>query len=166
MKINVAQLRKAIGARQSFNFHSPAEKLASGDGNFWLHGLLEVSGDVINTGRFLAVTGIIGGTARLTCNRCLTDFTQDISVPFSETFREEGDDADPDALSFYGDEIDIAESVREALVIAEPLKALCREDCLGICPVCGVNRNENPCACDTAVLDPRLAALGKLLPRK
>lgn len=166
MKINIAQLRKAIGARQSFTFHSPAESIAGGEKDFWLHGPLSVSGEVVNNGRLLAVSGTIGGTARLNCNRCLTDFTLAISVPFSEHYREDGDAADPDALGFQGDEIDITEPVREALIIAEPLKALCREDCQGICPVCGANRNENPCACDTAVLDPRLAALEKLLPKK
>jgi uncharacterized protein len=166
MKINVAQLRKAIGARQSFTFHSPAEKLAGGDENFWLHGRLEVNGEAVNNGRHMSVSGIISGTARLTCTRCLEGFTLGVSVPFSETYREKGDDTDPDALSFDGDEIDISEPVREALVIAEPLKALCREDCLGICAVCGANRNDTPCACDTAVLDPRFAALEKLLPKK
>jgi len=166
MKINVAQLRKAIGARQSFTFHSPAEKLAGGDENFWLHGRLEISGEADYNGRYISVSGIICGTARLTCTRCLESFPLDVSVPFRETYREEGDDTDPDALSFNGDEIDIGEPVREALVIAEPLKALCREDCLGICAVCGANRNDTPCACDTAVPDPRFAALEKLLPKQ
>lgn len=166
MKINIAQLRQAIGARQSFTFHSLAEKIAGDEKNFWLHGPVEISGEAVNNGRFIAIAGTIVATARLTCTRCLADFTMPVSVPFGETYREGENGADADALSFNGDELDLAEPVREALIMAEPLKALCREDCQGLCPVCGVNRNETPCACDTAVLDPRLAALAKLLPKK
>jgi uncharacterized protein len=166
MKINIAQLRQAIGARQSFTFHSRAEKIAGDEKNFWLHGPIEISGEAVNNGRFIAVTGAIDATARLVCTRCLADFTSQVSVPFSETYREGGDSDDQDATIFQGDELDLAEPVREALVMAEPLKALCREDCQGLCPVCGVNRNETPCACSAAVIDPRLAALAKLLPEK
>lgn len=166
MKINIAQLRQAIGARQSFTFHSRADIIAGDEKNFWLHGPVEISGEAVNNGRFIVVAGTIAATARLTCTRCLADFTRPVAVPFSETFSDEGDSPPEDAIAFSGDELDLVEPVREALVMAEPLKALCREDCQGLCPVCGTNRNENPCACDTAVLDPRLAALAKLLPQK
>ena len=107
----------------------------------------------------------ISGVASLACTRCLEDFSRQVTIPFGETYREDGVD-DPDALSYHGDEIDIAEPVREALIMAEPLKPLCREDCQGLCPRCGVNRNETPCACGSDDIDPRLAALAKLLPPK
>jgi uncharacterized protein len=163
MKINIAQLRQAIGARQSFTFQSPVEKIAGDEKDFWLHGRIEISGEAVNTGRLLAVTGTISGIARLVCTRCLESFTRPVTVPFAETYSEDGE-ADNDAIAFQGDEIDIAEPVREALIMAEPLKALCREDCQGLCPRCGVNRNETPCACGSDDIDPRLAALAKLLP--
>lgn len=167
MKINIAQLRQAIGASQSFSFHSPVEDLAGEAGELWLHGRIEVTGEAVNTGRLLAISGVIKGVAGLNCNRCLADFTRQVAVPFSETFREEGSAAtDPDALVYHGDEIDIAEIVREALIVAEPLKALCGEECRGLCPTCGANRNETPCTCVTTSIDPRLAALEKLLPKK
>ncbi len=164
MKINIAQLRQAIGARQSFTFHSPVEKVAGDEKNFWLHGDIEVSGEVVNNGRLLAVTGTIGGVASLVCTRCLEGFIRPVTIPFGQTYREDDGQADPDAIDFHGDEIDLAEPVREALIMAEPLKALCREDCRGLCPRCGVNRNETPCACGSDDIDPRLAALAKLLP--
>ncbi len=167
MKINIAQLRQAIGASQSFSFHTPVEDLAGETGELWLKGRIEVTGEAVNTGRLLAISGVIKGVAGQTCHRCLADFTSEAVITFSENFREEGSAAtDPDALVYHGDEIDLAEIVREALIVAEPLKALCGEDCRGLCPTCGVNRNETPCTCVTTSIDPRLAALEKLLPKK
>ena len=53
--------------------------------------------------------------------------------------------------------------VRDTLLVAEPLRELCKSDCKGLCPVCGQNLNEGQCDCDTFVPDPRLAALESLL---
>lgn len=58
--------------------------------------------------------------------------------------------------------IDIGPLVREVLELALPMKPICREDCLGLCPVCGRPLSEGECDCDTAVTDPRLAAFAAL----
>ena len=63
-------------------------------------------------------------------------------------------------LAEYRDEkIDLGEVVREQLYLALPMKPLCREDCKGLCPVCGVNRNRETCTCQQEWVDPRMAAL-------
>jgi uncharacterized protein len=43
--------------------------------------------------------------------------------------------------------VDLAVFIRAAVILELPLILLCREDCAGLCPVCGVNLNENPCSC-------------------
>ena len=167
MKINIAHIRQAIGARQSFSFRCPVEEITGADPGLWLHGPVEVEGEVVNNGRLLLVSGTVRVASRQTCHRCLADFGRAENIAFTENFQEsDSADADPEVSTFTGDELDIGEVVREALVMAEPLKALCREDCLGICQQCGVNRNLEPCSCQTASIDPRLAALEKLLERK
>jgi uncharacterized protein len=66
-------------------------------------------------------------------------------------------------VSFYHDDvIDLADVIREQLYLALPMKPLCREDCLGLCPVCGQNRNTTPCTCKTEWVDPRMDALRNL----
>ena len=55
--------------------------------------------------------------------------------------------------------VDITEAVREGLLVAEPLQVLCKEECRGLCPVCGVDRNVESGECDTDTVGPRLAAL-------
>jgi uncharacterized protein len=75
--------------------------------------------------------------------------------------------ADDDlGVSFYTDDvIDLRQLVREQCYLALPMKPLCREDCKGLCPVCGINRNREACSCDTAWVDPRFDALRKLKER-
>lgn len=166
MKINVAQIRQAIGERQSFRFLLPVADISATDEHFWLNGNIEVLGEVINNGRFLVVDGKITATARLICTRCLKEFSHLLDIPFSERFSDKAEDLMDDEVNGYsGDEIDIAEAVRETLLLAEPLKAVCSKECLGLCQKCGCDRNINPCSCEQEIIDPRLAALQKLLDR-
>jgi uncharacterized protein len=67
-------------------------------------------------------------------------------------------------VAYYDhDQIDLGEMVREQLFLGVPMRRLCREDCKGLCPECGVNRNNERCDCvPKADVDPRLAELGKL----
>ena len=60
------------------------------------------------------------------------------------------------------DQIDMAPAVREYVLLELPDGPLCRDDCAGICPVCGIDRNEASCDCDTSVRDHRWAALDEL----
>lgn len=166
MKINVAQIIKAIGERQSFSFLVPLSALADGQ-ELWLKGQAEIAGEVINSGRFLRVSGTVKAEAAGVCCRCLGEFTTPVTIAFAEEFQEAGKiTGDTDQSVYSGEEIDIGELVREAIILSEPLKALCSEDCKGLCPKCGVNLNQTTCGCDRFTVDPRLAALEKLLPKK
>ena len=75
----------------------------------------------------------------------------------------EGAEGDVLGLAEYRDEkIDLGEVVREQLYLALPMKPLCREDCKGLCAVCGGNRNREACTCQQEWVDPRMAALKEL----
>ena len=66
-------------------------------------------------------------------------------------------------VSYYRDDvIDLAEVIREQFYLALPMKPLCREECHGLCAVCGRNRNRETCSCETEWVDPRLEPLRKL----
>jgi uncharacterized protein len=107
------------------------------------------------------------------CRRCLTGVA--IPVTFEPTLvfmsRESdlgGDDEEleeDDGLRLYDDnalEIDLGEVVREELILAVPAWPLCRPDCRGLCPVCGVDLNETTCTCTREEVDSRWAALRAL----
>ncbi|MCC6164449.1 MAG: DUF177 domain-containing protein [Acidobacteria bacterium] len=70
---------------------------------------------------------------------------------------------DPSIVSIDEPRIDLAPVAREQCYLAMPMKPLCRPDCQGLCPQCGINRNVGMCTCETQWKDPRLAGLESLL---
>jgi hypothetical protein len=74
---------------------------------------------------------------------------------------------DPDAFELEGDQLDLQPMVRELVLLDTPSTPLCRPDCAGLCPTCGVNHNDTACDCAPPPADPRwagLAGLTDLLP--
>jgi uncharacterized protein len=118
--------------------------------------------------------GRVNARLVLECARCLAHYPLEISeetdfIVCPEALAEEREELDDeDYLYFQGNElkVDIVEPVRQAIVLALPLKPLCREDCRGLCPQCGTNLNEKPCACERQTGDPRWDALKGLFPEK
>ena len=66
-------------------------------------------------------------------------------------------------IGYYsGEGMELEDSLREQILLAVPIKSLCRYDCKGLCVHCGVNRNQQSCDCDQTKPDPRWAPLGDL----
>ncbi len=97
------------------------------------------------------------------CDRCLKE--TDVEVPleeseeidFSKSEQERLADLD-ETVYVHGAELDVEEWISTLLHIHMPMKILCREDCRGICPVCGADLNQGPCGCGEGPVDPRMAA--------
>ena len=129
------------------------------------------------TGTVVVVSGVLEFTARLDCSRCLNEFSQDIAQTLELCYSPGSDAAftkdktvelTPDALTsvqFRGTEIDLWPEIREAVLLALPLKPLCREDCPGLCPECGKDLNLGKCGCSRESTDPRWEKLLKLKQR-
>jgi len=118
-------------------------------------------------GTDLFFRGQFAGAVAGTCARCLEPYPFTVREPFTFVLKpqtrtaEEPELAAEDlSLSFYsGDEVDLAPLVREAMILALPTRPLCKDDCRGLCPQCGANRNLVECACRDQWTDPRLEAL-------
>jgi uncharacterized protein len=78
--------------------------------------------------------------------------------PAADSEGAEVRDEDLDTFAFDGEKIDLEPVFREQFVLAVPFAPLCREDCKGLCPQCGIDRNSGTCSCEKPI-DPRLAAL-------
>jgi len=66
-------------------------------------------------------------------------------------------------VGFYdGPGLELNDILQEQVLLALPLQRVCREDCQGICPICGQNRNETECDCRTQIRDERWSALRNL----
>ena len=166
MKINILQAKITIGSRETFEFVTSTEKIDLDGEGPWIGNEIKVEGELINNGRVLKIKGVIHATAKYQCNYCLEDFMTNMEIPFSDDFQEESTeeiDNEADLAYYNGDEIDIADLVRESMILAEPLKVVCNKSCRGLCPHCGINLNDAECSCENNVIDPRLAVLSKLL---
>jgi len=108
----------------------------------------------------VVVTGTISVPWRAACRRCLAEVSGVVVAEVDELFRGEPDDEEAEPI--VGDQIDLAPVVRQTVLLEMPEAPLCREDCAGICPVCGADRNIDPCDCDTSVRDERWAVLDDL----
>ncbi|MDR6227262.1 YceD family protein [Desmospora profundinema] len=103
---------------------------------------------------------------RFRCSRCLTPFSQGLEMDWFQAFsdeervvREAEEEGEEIRLVQLDRPTDLTPYIREALLLGLPLAPVCRLDCRGLCPVCGVNLNHESCDCDTGRVDPRLAKL-------
>lgn len=115
--------------------------------------------DVTNTGSALLVSGKVAGVGTCACSRCLDDVSFDFEGDIEGFFLLNAEDA----VDFEDDDdapgedefdvlpadhiIDLEPLVRAALIMDAPSMPLCRDDCAGLCPVCGANLNEGACGC-------------------
>lgn len=94
------------------------------------------------------------------CRRCLRPVTGTLRADVLEVFEAEPTEGETQKLA--GVEIDVEPVLREAVLLDLPLAPLCREDCGGLCPECGVLRDEVDCGHTAVEGDPRWAALDSL----
>jgi uncharacterized protein len=66
---------------------------------------------------------------------------------------------------YQGDSLALEDVLREQVLLSLPVRTLCKPDCKGLCPRCGVNRNRQVCSCDAGPSDPRWEALADLRSR-
>ncbi|MFL6025329.1 MAG: YceD family protein [Friedmanniella sp.] len=109
------------------------------------------------------VTGTATVQVRGECVRCLGEVSDELEVDIQELFVYPGSDATEDEASrLEGDLIDLEPLLRDGVVLDLPFQPLCREDCQGLCAVCGANLNLDPEHSHEAPLDPRWEKLRRL----
>lgn len=119
------------------------------------------------------LAGTVKTTIELTCGRCLEAFQAAVHESFDVLYMphtaapgaEETEVADNDlTTAFYREHvIDLGQLIQEQLYLAVPMKPLCRDDCGGLCALCGTNLNTGACDCSVSWVDPRLARLRTLI---
>ncbi len=126
---------------------------------------VHASGTVRNTADVLVMKGSITTRLHGVCDRCATDFTQDVEIPIDVVLVEElanEDSEDEWVFPLEADTADLDDIVRTVFVLNMDSKLLCKPDCQGLCCRCGKNLNDGPCGCRKEP-DPRFAALQQLL---
>lgn len=168
---NVAQLLKEpVGGRRFYEVEIPVdfqeEELSQSEP---LIGTV----DLLRTSHGVLLEAALDGSVLVQCSRCLRDVRCPVSLEIIEEFHPTVDvvrgtfvavEEEDEALLINEHHVlDISEVVRQALLLEVPLQVLCREDCAGLCPICGEDLNLGPCGCSLETTDPRWEALAALL---
>ena len=141
-------------------------------GDLTLTSDVDVSGEITRRAAQIDVAGSIRAQSEVACARCLKPVTRPIAIDFSVNYvapeifsatKEHeviGEDLDTDVLE--DERVDVTEVVREQILLNLPEQTFCTEDCKGLCPKCGGDRNLIDCNCDEPETDPRWEALKNL----
>lgn len=121
-------------------------------------GPIDIQGRICIENQSLEIALGIKLSINMVCSRCIENFAYPLQCEINESL---------DLTEYQGilqnDTLDLTELIRENILIAIPIKALCDEDCKGLCTVCGVNMNVHNCDCNKDQIDPRLSVLNNLL---
>ena len=162
MKINIASVLRNDGASQSFTGSVELGTVVYMGSTISFEGPLAVSGKVINIGGTLEISADISGSYKTECSRCGVPVTENFSAELFESIENDFSDIDEECITISGNVMDISGSIDACIFGNIPMQFLCKEDCKGLCPECGINLNENECNCDTTVYDPRFAIFRNL----
>jgi uncharacterized protein len=169
MQYNLAQLLKEpTGSSREYEVDEPIT--GPEDGADLARGRVKV----VRTHHGLLVRARLETQVKLTCSRCLNRFErssvltiEEESFPINDPRagqESETPEESEDVIYLDAEHVlDLDEVVRQYVLTGVPIKPLCRDECLGLCPECGSNLNEEKCKCNTAPVDPRWGALAELL---
>jgi len=174
LRISIADIKSEPGLHKQVELELSLEPVELGGQEVRFEEPFRGTAEVWNAGDRILVRAELAGEATLVCSRCLTSFTEPLSVSFEEEFvpegaevedSEEDEESDRTVSQYTGDEIDLSDPVRDNILLELPMKPLCDEACRGICPKCGTNLNQAECTCSDSsdAVDPRLSVLKDLL---
>lgn len=125
-----------------------------------------VSGTVRNAADVLHLDLTARTDLDAVCDRCGRDFTLEKEIPYHCMLAESLENGESDEIELLEEgKVDLSDLARTAFILGMDTKTLCSEDCKGLCSRCGADLNLGPCSCKKEI-DPRLAALAKLLENK
>jgi uncharacterized protein len=162
LAVRKIRIRKSY-APGSMDYHS---------GEFKQAGPLEVRASSELVEGQIRITGSLQTKIELVCARCLEPVVEEVSRDFDlfyrpmKTIAKEEEvrlkEDDTEIAFFQGEGLFLADVLAEQVLLALPMKVICRGDCRGLCPHCGVNLNSEECRCESHTADPRLAPLARL----
>jgi len=159
------ELDKLEGQGGKFSHTYAVGELSLDEEDVRLTSPAEVRGRIRRSGEGVEVKGQLRAPLEVVCARCLKTVTLAVEVEFSEKLvpavswrseqQHELSEEDLNLSVFEGDAVELDDIVREEILLAVPSHVLCNEDCQGLCPVCGIDRNIGTCQCEPAPIDSR-----------
>jgi DUF177 domain-containing protein len=153
------KVRDIEAAAKELHYQEPSEEIGqlldSPAHDYRLPRSLTVRLSYYRAGSDLFFRGRVEADVIGSCSRCLEEYAFPLALDFAFVLvprhggAEEGLEEDDRDLSYYeGEEVDLSPLLREQVLLALPTRPLCRENCAGLCPQCGANRNTTRCKCE------------------
>lgn len=133
-----------------------------------LNELIVFNGDFFKVEDSILLNGKIKYSIKESCARCLSEFEKTVETKFEAVILKKHDDdyddeSDEVKLTIEDGCVDLNETIKQYVYLSLPMKSVCKPDCKGICPTCGVNLNVEECKCQNNSTDPRFHKLKALL---
>lgn len=162
LRLNVGfLLKQSVGFSRQFEFDHPTVQIGEDLALTDLRGALRLT----RATQGLYVEGRLSGEQVMDCARCVEPFAQTLQAEVGELFVYPPERADDPLLAIPETALlDLKPYLREMMLLSIPTQPICRQDCRGLCPVCGQDLNQENCQHPSTEIDPRLAPLKALLP--
>ena len=125
------------------------------------------SGDFFKVEDSILLTGSVQYSYAEQCARCLTEFENTVETKFEAVVvqKQDDDDNESDEIKLVTIDgcVNLDETIKQLVYLSMPMKSVCKADCKGLCPTCGVNLNVEECKCQNKITDPRFDKLKNLL---
>ena len=167
-RIFKVDLRGLSEGRCLLHLSEPGSKLELPEEQLTIISDVDVDLTIDRIGSLITAGGEVSAVPAFVCARCLEPFELEVTAEFIAVIRMGRndyrlEDEEDTPVEFGDDWISFTPSVRESLLLAIPMKPLCRNDCRGLCQQCGINLNETHCSCPGNEYDPRWSTLKTLL---
>lgn len=165
MKIEISDLRNELGGKKEFTFD--LKEIGSLE-ELKILKPIQIRGKIVNAGNSLKLTAQVKTEVLAACTRCLDEVKIPLDFEFEEEYVHESqlgefpENQEQNLIVYQEPWLDLAQIVKENVILHLPIQILCRPDCPGICPVCGRDLKMGLCNCKENEIDPRLAILAQL----
>lgn len=155
MDINIKPLLSSEVRKISFSYDIP---IAYSENGYRLSDSVAVNGEVKDMGGYMVLEARASVKYVTECARCLKKLDGQCEIDFVRTVAislEAEDGEDEYILVGENSTLSIDEALKEEMILSLPLRSLCKDDCKGLCPKCGCNKNDTECECVLTAPDPR-----------
>jgi DUF177 domain-containing protein len=160
LRISVSDLLRRPGASRTVDVAGPVSDLGNGVADVPATEAVQFIGTLERISEGIVARGVVHATWGGLCSRCLQPLTGDLEIHVDELF--ETDPLEGETYALDDDQLDLQPLVRDTVALELPAVPLCADDCAGLCPNCGADRNATDCGCEVDDSDPRWAALRSL----
>ena len=164
MNIDISMIAKSINQEMTQTAEITLDMFSSRLGDFPISRKAPVELHICNQeNAAVLITGTVDIEVMIPCARCLEEVPTSIRFDIDKKLRIEEDGLVDDEMEqpdyLIGFELDVDKLVYAEILVNWPMRVLCKDDCKGICKVCGMNLNKGTCDCESSALDPRMAAI-------